>query len=116
VRHRIVRVTSALLIHVYIALFCILYLLTLALEATYFCSIIHVAILMGREKVCLGLNREDLFNLFLSNSSLLTCSNAAYVGYPTPEDLMKEDDVITAEPTETTYLCAPRHPPDKNRI
>jgi len=71
---------------------------------------------MGREKVCLGLNREDLFNLFLSISSLLTCSNAAYVGYPTPEDLMKEDDVITAEPTETTYLCAPRHPPDKNRI
>ena len=47
---------------------------------------------------------------------ILTCSNAAHVGYPRPEDLMEEDDVITTEPKADYQSVGTTPSTDKDKI
>ena len=60
--------------------------------------------------------RSILFWVLLH--SILTCSNAAHVGYPRPEDLMEEDDVhvITTEPKADYQSVGTTPSTDKDKI
>ena len=60
--------------------------------------------------------RSILFWVLLH--SILTCSNAAHVGYPRPEDLMEEDDVhvITTEPKVDYQSVGTTPSTDKDKI